>query len=489
MFLQQRKNQENAAIERRRAEENRLRHFQEAVEVDRGQNQIALWEQKTDQMMKKQTISMVAKNIEDGEKEKLRQRRQRLSLLMSCDDEIYRNELAGLHETSKQKAQRMVLYARQLKEEREKKRQDFAQKMYNRQWREGCDDLRMIDSERFTQQCNEEIQHQRVEKLQSRSQAIDDQKRWDDLWENERQKKIEREEDEARNRKAFNYETKIALQNQMEATQDMRLNDAAEQERLRAAFARQMEEDAAVAREKQAELSEQKRRHMQKITEFNESTLEAKKNTKLRAAEQDAKDLAVQIAQFQAENEQKAADKAKMREDMLGYQFYLKQRKSEEAAMEEELEWLVKDEMERANSKRDMQWMREKLARQQLLKDVYQGRELQVHHKEHERFHEEQQLAREREAIDKEIVKAKQLQLQEDTEERDKEWRRAADLEKQMLANSNRKKIAEAQVLSQMESSQEAERQYRAFIERERRVAREKEAQTKSYGRKTAQWN
>ena len=94
----------------------------------------------------------------------------------------------------------------------------------------------MIDSERFTQQCNEEIQHQRVEKLQSRSQAIDDQKRWDDLWENERQKKIEREEDEARNRKAFNYETKIALQNQMEATQDMRLNDAAEQERLRAAF-------------------------------------------------------------------------------------------------------------------------------------------------------------------------------------------------------------------------------------------------------------
>ena len=39
----------------------------------------------------------------------------------------------------------------------------------------------------------------------------------------------------------------------------------------------------------------------------------------------------MQIAQFQAENEQKAADKAKMREDMLGYQFYLKQRKSEEA--------------------------------------------------------------------------------------------------------------------------------------------------------------
>lgn len=47
----------------------------------------------------------------------------------------YRGELAGLHETSKQKAQRMVLYARQLKQEREKSRQAFAQEMYNRQWR------------------------------------------------------------------------------------------------------------------------------------------------------------------------------------------------------------------------------------------------------------------------------------------------------------------------------------------------------------------
>lgn len=488
MFLKTR-NVENKAIERRRQEEDRLRHFQSAVEYDRGNSQIAKWETQTAQMMKAKNIERVARNIQEGEQENLRQRRQRLALLLAADDEQFRNELAGLHETSKQKAQRMVLYARQLKQEREKARQKFAQEMYNRQWREGCDDLRTIDSERFQQQCNDEVMQQRKDKLQARAVEVKANEHWDTLWEEERRKKIEREEEETRYRQAFNYETKVALQEQMADSQEKRRLEAEEQERLRSAFARQIEEDAEIARQKQAELAEQKRRHMQKISEFNDKTLAAKAETVRRQQEQDAKDLRIQLAAMQAETVQKAANKAKMREDSLAYQAYLRQRKQEEGAMELELERLVKDEMDRANSKRDMQWMRERLAREQLLSDVYEGREAQVKLKEQERFHEEQQLAREREAIEQEIVKARQLQLQEDDEERLKEYQRAADLEKQMQANQNKKKIDEAQVLQQMESSLEAERQYRAFIQREQRAAQQRAQAAKTFGRKTAVFN
>jgi len=485
------RNVENQAVERRRKEEDRLRHFQSAVHVDRTNSQKAQWENTTAAMMKKQSVQRVAKNIEEGEKEKLRQRRQRLALLLASDDETYRKELAGLHETSKQKAQRMVLYARQLKAEREKARQNFAQEMYNRQWREGCDDLRMVDSERFTQQCNDYIHDQRLEKLDKRRAAQGEQKMWDSLWEKERQKALERDETETRHRQAFNYETKVALQEQMADAQMKRQAEAEEQERQRAAFARQMEEDAEVATQKQAELADQKRRHMQKISEFNDKTLAAKAETKRRQEEQDAKDLAMQLAAMQAETVQKAANKAKMREDALSYQAYLGQRKSEDKAMEHELERLVKDEMDRANSKRDMQWMRERLAREQLLKDVYDGRREQVKQKEQERFHEEQQLARERQAIEKEMVVATTIQLDEDMAERAKELRRASDLEKQIQANENKKKIAEAQILSQMESSLVAERQYRAFIQREKNAAEQRlnEAKERSFGRKAAQWN
>jgi len=219
--------------------------------------------------------------------------------------------------------------------------------------------------------------------------------------------------------------------------------------------------------------------------------LAAKAETKRRQEEQDAKDLAMQLAAMQAETVQKAANKAKMREDALSYQAYLGQRKSEDKAMEHELERLVKDEMDRANSKRDMQWMRERLAREQLLKDVYDGRREQVKQKEQERFHEEQQLARERQAIEKEMVVATTIQLDEDMAERAKELRRASDLEKQIQANENKKKIAEAQILSQMESSLVAERQYRAFIQREKNAAEQRlnEAKERSFGRKAAQWN
>lgn len=79
---------ENSAIVRRRQEEDRLRHFQQAVATDRANSDQAQWETKTAAVMKKTAVQRVAKNIEDGEKEKLRQRRQRLALLLASDDEV-----------------------------------------------------------------------------------------------------------------------------------------------------------------------------------------------------------------------------------------------------------------------------------------------------------------------------------------------------------------------------------------------------------------
>jgi len=103
---------------------------------------------------------------------------------------------------------------------------------------------------------------------------------------------------------------------------------------------------------------------------------------------------------------------------------------------------------------------------------------------EAQRFFEEQQLARERDAIEKEIAKAKYLQEHEDDEEREKQAQRAGDLQKQIQANQHREKIREAEKLSSMQSALEAERQYRAFIQRERRRAETMELQPKYFGRK-----
>jgi hypothetical protein len=54
---------------------------------------------------------------------------------------------------------------------------------------------------------------------------------------------------------------------------------------------------------------------------------------------------------------------AELRNDMLNYQAYLKQRRDEEKQLERELEQLCQEETDRANGQRDKQWAKESFAR------------------------------------------------------------------------------------------------------------------------------
>ena len=71
---------------------------------------------------------------------------------------------------------------------------------------------------------------------------------------------------------------------------------------------------------------------------------------------------------------------------------YLEERKVHEAEIERQLEKLCQEEMERANAKRDMQWMREKAAREKLMKDVYEGRYDQIKQREEDAYKREMEV-------------------------------------------------------------------------------------------------
>lgn len=157
--------------------------------------------------------------------------------------------------------------------------------------------------------------------------------------------------------------------------------------------------------------------------------------------------------------------------------------------MERELEIMCQEEMERANAKRDMQWKKERLAREQLLADVYQTRMEQIKAKDREARRREEEVALERAAVERELEKARQIEEEDEELQREKERERAADLDRQVAAVHNRKTIAATEARKEFEAAQEAEKKYSAFLHREKNSMWAEQYQPKNFGLKTIPWN
>lgn len=474
----------NTAIQRRRDEENRLRTMKNIVSTDKTTLQMADWEQKTDNMIKRSMIKNITLNLENQSKAVLSQRQAKLRALLTAEDEQYRTELAALQETSSEKAKRMVNVARDLKAKREDERKQFAQAQLERQWRLGCDDLRDLEGEQFKNYCLAKVQDQRNEKIMARVASRDEEEKWATAWEQERMKQVDRDDRENRERKAFNYETKMDLLNQMRQKRADDEQNVRDQEAERSAFRKNLADDERSALAEQQRRAAKQKREMELILQGNEQQLSAKRMQAQFVREQEMKDLEQAEEEHKADLAAKADEKRKMREEMAAYRDYLGQRKEQEAVLDKELEGLCLEEMERANDKRDQQWMREKLAREALMRNVYEGRYEQVKEKEASAYKDEMQLYYERQCMDREIEEANNMENEEDRIRGEHHRIRKRELDNQTQHINNRKQLEEARVMQEEEMALQAERQYRGFLNREKANFERTQYQPKPFGLK-----
>lgn len=469
--LNQTRTGESYAITKRREIDAHYGRYEGIKIEDQHLAQRANWEINTQKMIERNEISNLARSIESGERDKLEARRRKLAALVKGDEATQRNELANLRETSQQKAKRMVGHARKLKAERENKRIVFAQEMYNRQWKNACDDLRLIGSERFAAHCKEEIAVQRVEQARKRHADKEENNMWATTWEEERMTRVQKEDEQRRQRQRNNYETKMALFNQMENARKTKLKEAYETEMERDAFRNQMEEDEAYAKACQAKNTADAQSRMQEIIEFNQRTQSAKNTVAQAQQQQELRDLNLKMAEHEKDLEEKQKMKERMREESLSYMAYLKEQKREQKEMEAFIEQLSLEEQDRENAKRDAQWQREQDSRDRLKDDVYAGRAQQLAeiHEKHQKL--EAELEMERQVVLSEAVIAADYEYTEEEDFRRAELRVQQDLMRQMQEKREQDKITAALIIEDRENAITAERNYRAFVQRERQEA------------------
>lgn len=126
---------------------------------------------------------------------------------------------------------------------------------------------------------------------------------------------------------------------------------------------------------------------------------------------------------------------------------------------------LVQEDLDRSNLQRDMQWDRERLAREQLMSEVYAGRSAQMSEAASIRRREEDELYMEKRAAELEIARAAEDEYREAQAEHLAAARRLRDLDSQVAINRDRKRLAKEELERELRAAQEAERKYKLKLD------------------------
>lgn len=428
-------------------------------------NENAKWENRTHAMMQTQAVNAVARALKQKDQIHLQQRRAKLAMLLTQEDEQFREELASQSESSADRAKRLVKEARRLKAEREDKRRAFAEEQLERQWKEGCDDLRTIDSQFFKVHCNTEVLKQIDDKKLRKQDALTDKQRWAAEWESERLKKVAMEDTKQAKRHEALLDNRRDLKNQMDEQEAKKQADFQQLQREKAIFQKILEMDAAASQEK-ARVELERKRNLQKETvAYNEQLQAEREAAYQRQREEDKRDLQQKMDEYREDTRRVENDKAAQRRDIIEFRAYLERRRAEERRMEKELERLVQEDLDRANLKRDMQWEKERLAREKLMKNVYEQRSEQLAARQADRVRAEEELYLEKRAAEIEIQRAQEDELRQLQEEKAAAARRLRDLDSQVAINRERKRLQKEELEAELRAAEEAERVYKDKLE------------------------
>lgn len=354
------------------------------------------WERWTD---KKILIGNVKREVDRrvrGFAFDLEDRKDKLRALLRKEDAEYTAEMEAAEETVLERQAKMRERAKFLKEKREAERLQFVQDKLDQKFRSECEELRST----LSKQNQDMVCAERLEQLRMKEEQAREQKEFEDmyadLWERDRQQKMNREEREAKAAHERNRETLDVLRKQMAALETQKEEaKALQQEELQL-----MREQIALRKMEEAAAAEEKRRRQQEMRDMLDLTLKMKMQKKAREEQEqlafDLKMLEQLLEESRNEAMEQLQRKIELKEEDRRYREYLRRLMEEEKRKEQELERLIAGEVESAWQRKIEQWRTERIMRKKLLEEVMAGRDRQIQERLEENRRQKEENERER---------------------------------------------------------------------------------------------
>ncbi|GMH59484.1 hypothetical protein TL16_g02837 [Triparma laevis f. inornata] len=375
-----------AMLAKRRAQEDVTYHNELKLKEDFKLSALADWEVKTEKTIRKKQIELRAKQLAKEEADDLGSRRIALKELYATEMANWKVELANQAETLDERKERIRARAHLLKSQREDERRQFVKSMYDKQWRDACDDARTLDSNAVVKKLvrdrkaavnYKEGDGKAKAAEEAKEQAVIWKKQMDELDAKERADQKKRHDKNTANRETLDEQCRI-------------LNGKkAELKSMNLAY-----EKRELERWKSEEEAEKKKQHDLLVTsyargtatkEFNLANMGKDKIHKTRERQQDL--LLLQYA-MEKETSEIAAEMGKKEQEKLQsqkYRKFLEEQMIKEAEDTKDVDEHRKKESEKIWIKRDMDKKAQDDARAHLMNEVDLGRREQI------RLHQEKE--------------------------------------------------------------------------------------------------
>eukprot|EP00357_Protocruzia_adherens_P006369 CAMPEP_0114996542 /NCGR_PEP_ID=MMETSP0216-20121206/14377_1 /TAXON_ID=223996 /ORGANISM="Protocruzia adherens, Strain Boccale" /LENGTH=482 /DNA_ID=CAMNT_0002360775 /DNA_START=189 /DNA_END=1637 /DNA_ORIENTATION=+ len=459
----------DAHIMKRRAQEEANAWMTSQINREQKLKHTADWENKTNAIMKKNTVSNRISQLEQEGQKQLEERRFRLAELLRSEEEMYQAEYRDKEETAEQIREKMFERVIELKDSRERDRQEAVRAALDKQFKDRTDDLRTQDSKTFALQCQLEREMQVEEKKQRETLKKREESLYDELWKRDMRRKELREKQEQEEKKAKLGQTLTYLENQRQTrvtgVDRARLEKRQENEELKEAWRQQAEREAALEREK---LLLRKQRDTELLL-HNQTELTLKEQQRQREREMDKKMVEDTMEREQALAAIEAEKREKRRQDGIKLQNILMEKRQKNEMNEADLEGRIKQESDKQWDRREQKWRQEADARVNLMKDVYNNRADEIVKKRNDK-----EQARTLQLQEKERLEAEIAHMNKMTEiEKEQKALEAKRHQRDILFQVEEKKLKKQKDLQDeiymKKAAELAEKQYKNAIEVEKR--------------------
>jgi len=401
---------ESMMLKRQVAEDKRL-VYENVRKHDRRAFANADWECKTDAKLMEQSATRRFNDMRIAQEDALDERRQRLAQMLAQENEAFVHEIESIVESPADLKARLEARSQDLKEKRESERVAFVEDMNYKKWRASCDDLRDADSKNFLLACHLERDKQVLEKLGRKELEERERMLFDALWEEQRQLRIQRDENDDAVMARKNEECKVVIAEQLEALAARRAEDAKILEKESAIQKELWDLEAQEEMRKAIAAAEAQFKRNQELMQFNVEKLKEREEALRVERELDLafldSVLTREAAQEQSENDKKAAYAAAAAQ----YRIHLKALMVKEGNDEAELDGLRGIELEKAWEKRTAVWAREQEARERLMTHVMEERRIQIDEKQFRMMQEKEEELIERQRLVEDLERGAGLDI------------------------------------------------------------------------------
>ncbi|XP_043934187.1 cilia- and flagella-associated protein 53 [Protopterus annectens] len=368
------------------------------------------WEKYTDRQIMKATIERRVNDAMEQYRQGIEERRKRLQEMLEAEEQDYIREMESMEETTLERQAKMRERAKLLREKRERERQELAAEKREQQFREQCQELRSAMTRLHQNEVCTERSAQLALKEELRKQQKQEEEFFANIWNKDRLAKEEREKKEAEKQAELNRKALDVIQAQMAAAEAQKL----EEKHLKEEEARLMGEKVRLHN------LEVERAHLDKLKKQQQTRDNLEKSLRIKMkqeAREQQEELALDIKIMEQllkdshdDAEEQRQRKLQLREEQQRYRQYLAEQLEEQKRSEKEMDQLIGAELQKSWAKRVAQWKLDKEARDRLMKEVMETRQLQIQEKLDRNAKKQDELAADKELLAKAIEEHKHLE-------------------------------------------------------------------------------